>query len=139
MTATLERGEWSAARPGRTLPLGRTRYPFYGRMGGSQGRFGLAENIVPTGIRSRTIKPVAQSLYRLSYRPIYTNGGIIICCLLQIVSLPIGSLFCKHFKHCIVEPRPPYLICTIIVNCFIAVRCNSIGVSSLRMAVAPNL
>jgi len=23
------RGEWSAARPGRTLPPGKTRYPFY--------------------------------------------------------------------------------------------------------------
>ena len=27
-----------------------------------------AENLVPTGIRSRTVNPVAQSLYRLSYR-----------------------------------------------------------------------
>jgi len=27
MTAALEGGEWSAARPGRTLPLGKTRYP----------------------------------------------------------------------------------------------------------------
>ena len=29
------------------------------------------ENIVPTGIRSRTVQPVAQSLYRLGY-PAYT-------------------------------------------------------------------
>jgi len=28
MTAALEGGEWSAARPGRTLPSGKTRYPF---------------------------------------------------------------------------------------------------------------
>jgi hypothetical protein len=34
---------------------------------GPQGRSGRAENLVPTGIRSRTIQPVAQSLYRLSY------------------------------------------------------------------------
>jgi len=33
MTAALEGGEWSAARPGRTLPLGKTRYPFYRRAG----------------------------------------------------------------------------------------------------------
>jgi len=26
MTAALEGGEWSAARPGRTLPTGKTRY-----------------------------------------------------------------------------------------------------------------
>ena len=68
MTAALEGGEWSAARPGRTLPPGKTRYPFYRRVGGSQGRSGRAENLVPTGIRSRTVQPVAQSLYRLSYR-----------------------------------------------------------------------
>ena len=29
------RGEWSAARPGRTLPPGNTRYPLYRRLGGS--------------------------------------------------------------------------------------------------------
>ena len=28
------RGEWSAARPGRTLRPGKTRYPFYRRLGG---------------------------------------------------------------------------------------------------------
>jgi len=58
MTAALEGGEWSAARPGRTLPPEKTRYPFYRRLGGPQGRSGRAENFFPTGIRSRT----AQSL-----------------------------------------------------------------------------
>jgi hypothetical protein len=29
MTAALEGGEWSAARPGRTLPPGKNRYSFY--------------------------------------------------------------------------------------------------------------
>jgi len=67
MTAALEGGEWSAAGTGRTLPSGMTRYPLYGRLGGPQGRSGRAENLVPTGIRSRTVQPVAQSLYRLSY------------------------------------------------------------------------
>ena len=28
MTAALEEDKWSAARPGRTLPPGKTRYPF---------------------------------------------------------------------------------------------------------------
>ena len=72
MTAALEGGEWSAARPGRTLPPGETRYPFYRRLGGPQGRTGRAENLVPTGIRSRTVQPVVSrytdSLYRLSYQ-----------------------------------------------------------------------
>ena len=59
MTAALERGEWLAARPRCTLPLGKTRYPFYRRLGGPQGRSGRAENLVPTGIRSRTVQPLA--------------------------------------------------------------------------------
>jgi hypothetical protein len=37
MTTALEGGEWSAARPGRTLPPGKTRYPLYRRLGGPQG------------------------------------------------------------------------------------------------------
>jgi len=35
------------------------RYTFYRRLGGPQGRSGRAENLVPTGIRSRTIQAVA--------------------------------------------------------------------------------
>jgi len=58
MTAALECDEWPAASPGRTLPPGKTRYPFYRRLGGPQGRFGRAENLVPTGIRFRTVQPV---------------------------------------------------------------------------------
>jgi len=49
---------WSAARPDRTLPPGKTRYPLYRRLGGPQGRSGRAENLVPTGIRSRAVQPV---------------------------------------------------------------------------------
>jgi len=57
MTAALEGDEWSAARPGRTLPPGKTRYPFYRRLGGAHGRSERAEKLVPTGIRSRTVQP----------------------------------------------------------------------------------
>jgi len=67
MTAALEGDEWSAARPSRTLPPGKTRYPCYRRLGGLQDRSGQAKNLVPFRIRSRTVQPVAQSLYRLSY------------------------------------------------------------------------
>ena len=77
MTAALERGEWSATSPGRTLPPGKIRYAFYRRLGGPQGRSGRAENLVPTGIRSRTVHPVAQSLYRMSY-PAHTQRTHII-------------------------------------------------------------
>jgi len=44
--------------PRPPLPPGKTRYPFYRRLGGPQGRFGRAENLVPIGIRSRTVQPV---------------------------------------------------------------------------------
>jgi len=50
------------------LPPGKTWYPLYRRLGGPQGRSGGAEILVPTGIRSRTVQLVAQSLHRLSYR-----------------------------------------------------------------------
>ena len=43
----IRRGEWSAARHGRTLPPGKTRYPLYRRLGAPQGRSGRAENLVP--------------------------------------------------------------------------------------------
>ena len=58
MTTALEGGEWSAARPGRTLPPGKTRYPFCSRLCGPQDRSGGAENLAPTGIRYRTVQPV---------------------------------------------------------------------------------
>ena len=37
---------------------GKTRYPLYRSLGGPQGRSGRAENLVPTGSRSRTVQPV---------------------------------------------------------------------------------
>ena len=58
MTAALERGAWSAARPGRILPPAKTRYPFYRRLGGPQGRSGRAENLAPPGFDPRTVQPV---------------------------------------------------------------------------------
>jgi len=69
MTAALEGGEWSAARPGRTLPSGKTRYPFYRRLGGPQGRPGRVENLVPTEIRSRTIQTVVSRYIDWATRP----------------------------------------------------------------------
>ena len=67
MIAALEGGEWSAARPGRILPPGKTRYPFYRRLGGPQGWCGRAENLVPTGIRSRTVPSGPESSRKLRF------------------------------------------------------------------------
>jgi hypothetical protein len=72
MTAALEGGEWSAARPGRTLPPGKTRHPFYRRLGGPQGRSGRAENLVPTGNRSRTVQPVVSRYTDWATQPTFS-------------------------------------------------------------------
>ena len=37
---------------------GKTRYPFYRRLGGPQGPSGRAENLVATGIRTRIVQPL---------------------------------------------------------------------------------
>ena len=52
------RGEWSAARPSRNSPPGKTRYPLYRRLGGPQVRSGQAENLAPSGFDPRTVQPV---------------------------------------------------------------------------------
>ena len=44
MTAALEGGEWSAARPCRTLPPGKSRYPFYRRLGRPLCRSGRSKS-----------------------------------------------------------------------------------------------
>ena len=69
MTAALEEGEASAARPCRTLPPEKTRYPSYRRLGGPQGRSGRAEYLVPTGIQSRTVQPVVGRYTDWATRP----------------------------------------------------------------------
>jgi len=67
MAAALGGGEWSAARSGRTLPPEKTRYPFYRRLGGPQGRSGRGGKSRPhrDSIPDRPAR--SQSLYRLSY------------------------------------------------------------------------
>ena len=70
MTAALEGGEWSAALPDRTLPPGKTWYPFYRRLCGPQGRSGRVENLVPTVIRSRTFQPAVSRYTDWATRPI---------------------------------------------------------------------
>jgi hypothetical protein len=65
MTSALERGEWSAARPGRTLHPGKYPVPIVQEAGGAPGLVWTgAENLAPTGFR---FPDRSQSLYRLSY------------------------------------------------------------------------
>jgi hypothetical protein len=52
--------EWSASRPGRSLPPGKTRDPLYRRLDGLQGRYGQVRKIsLPPGFDPRTVQPVS--------------------------------------------------------------------------------
>ena len=65
------RGEWSAARPDRTLPPGKSRLPVHMRLDGPQVRSGWMEKLVPTGIRSRTVQPFVSRYTDWATRPLY--------------------------------------------------------------------
>ena len=59
MTVALEGGEWSAAHPGHTLPPGKDLVPILQEAGWAPKPVWMgAENLIPTGIRSRTAQPV---------------------------------------------------------------------------------
>ena len=92
MPTALEGGEGSASRPGRSLTPGKTRYPFYARLSGPQGRSGLAKNLAPPGFDPSTAQPVAQSLYRLSYpahTALYTS----------VINQPMHTYTTNMFNH----------------------------------------
>jgi len=98
------RGEGSASRPGHSLPPGKTRYPFYRRLDGPQGRSGQVRKISPpTGIRSPDRPARSQSLYRLRYPThnlsdrSYFAVGILSCTSKVWVPRPELGLFpCRH-------------------------------------------
>jgi hypothetical protein len=71
-TSALEGGEWSAARPGRILPPGKTGYPLYRRLGEPQGRSGRARNLDPhrDSIPGR-VQPVVSRYTDWATRPTY--------------------------------------------------------------------
>ena len=93
MTMALEGGEGPPSRPGRSLPPGKTRYPFYRRLGGPQGRSGQVRKISPpTGIRSPDRPARSQSLYRLRYpahKPNVVFDGI--CVVYSIRNMGVSS------------------------------------------------
>ena len=66
------RGEGPASRSGRFLLPGKNWYPLYRRLGGPQGRSGQVRKISPpTGIRSRTVQPVANRYADYATRPLF--------------------------------------------------------------------
>jgi hypothetical protein len=118
MTAALEGGEWSAARPGRTLPPGKNRYPFYSKLGGPQGRSGRAENLVPTGIRSRIVQPVVSRhtdwATRPTFKGLYIIKLITICYKIIVNSTPLRMYYFKWLvfsTEALKISYVPYLMC----------------------------
>ena len=70
------RGEWSASRPGRSLPPWKTRYPLYMRLGGPQGRFGQVWRISSSpGFDPRTVQPVASRYTEWATGPTLEEEG----------------------------------------------------------------
>jgi len=67
LTTAVEGSEWLAACPGRSLLPGKTRYPFYRRLGGPQGRSGQVRKISPHRNSIPDCPTRSQSLYRLRY------------------------------------------------------------------------
>jgi len=63
------RGWVVSSTPRPHFTLGKTWYPFYKRLGGPQGWSGRVENLVPSGIRSRTIQPVVSYYTVWATRP----------------------------------------------------------------------
>ena len=69
MTAALEGGEWSAARPGRILPPGKDPVPIVQKAGWAPGPVWTAENLAPPGFDPRTAQPVVSRYTDLATRP----------------------------------------------------------------------
>jgi hypothetical protein len=70
MTPTLEGGEGSVSRPGRSSPPEKTRNPLYRKLGGSQVRCGQVRKILPLpGFDPRTVQPVASCYTDDATRP----------------------------------------------------------------------
>ena len=70
MTAALEGGEWSAARPSRTLPPGKDPVPIVQEAGRVPGPVGTGGKSRPTGIRSPNRHPVVSRYTDSATRPI---------------------------------------------------------------------
>ena len=107
------RGEWSAARPGRTLPPVKTWYPWYRRLGGPRGRSGRVENFVPTGIRPQTAQPVVSHYTNWATRPTLIILYVIKFIIPLLWSWIIYSKVCfiklsaSHINH--LTPNDPYM------------------------------
>ena len=104
MTVVLEGGEWSVARPGHNLPPGKSWYPFYRRLGGLQSRSGRAENLVPTGIRSRIVQPLVSHYNDWATRPTGHQVGILVTTW-ELFSISYVWVSLQIQKHCEIKKK----------------------------------
>ena len=80
LTSALDEGEWPTPCPGRFTP-GKDSVPIVQEAGWSPGTdWAVAENISPTGVRSRTVQPVA-SRYTDWATPAHTLPCTAVLCL----------------------------------------------------------
>ena len=106
MTAALEGGEWSAARPGRALPQGKIQYPLYRMLGGPQGQSGQAENLAPPGFDPWTIQPVVSRYTDSATQPTIVYNNIIKSVLY------LSMLWCWDDRlKCINHQRGSHFVC----------------------------
>ena len=72
LISALEGGEGLESRLGRTSPPGKTRYQFYTRLCGPQGRSGQVRIIwPPPGFKPRTVQPVGSRYTVYATLPIH--------------------------------------------------------------------
>jgi len=72
MTVEIERGEWSAARSGRSLPPGKDPIPIVQEAGWGTVPVWTAENLAPPGFVSRTVEPVVSRYTDWATRPTHS-------------------------------------------------------------------
>ena len=117
-------GDSPTPRP--PLPLGKTRYPLYRRLGGPHGRSERAENLVPTGIFFNTsIFIVLLLLHSGShpFQPSKSQADRAAVCVPSVTlsqfyhpsSLPTLRLL-KLFCHCRCTPRSLLLVVAVFLT-----------------------
>jgi len=111
MTAALEGSEWSAARPGRTLPPGKTRYPLYRRLGGLQGRSGWAEKSRPHRYSIPDRPARSQLLYWLSYP---AHNYISLLSIVQVTYCQMSGLLLENKLEIIWRKASVAQLCAIV-------------------------
>jgi hypothetical protein len=92
MTTAPESGEGSASHPSRFLPPGKTWYPLYRRLCGTQGRSGEVRTISPPSeFDLRTVQPVASGYTDWATRPLFFSKSKGKAIPLQAWTSPEGS------------------------------------------------